>query len=404
MSAHLVVIAMCLACVRVCYGAGEDYTASTGTVHPLRGLASRNELKSNGRPIPKQVLRSNGPSRDIVVVPAMFVSGGQLPIGVVRLEIARSSGSSGNFGFLQGYNGTVLLGNSSISLSTLPVAASDFVRLNRTADPSTDFITISPVGASPPSNASTSPEALRSAELGIEYTLRVVFADSDGTEAPIDFRFVIVRDCVMSQWTEWSSCTAFCGGGTQNRTRNITLTAIGEDDGAVRCGNTFERNTCSGEACDAGPFIQQESTITGITAIQLISPNDATVRARLRVAQAALMPLTAFGDPYPPELVRIHAVNGITHVDDSIERAREDIGSYATWLVSYMNNVTETGNRIAGSEAGEGHAPPPTNSTNATLGGSVPGSGTGSERRLSAGSMAEMARITARGRRELQLL
>ena len=39
-------------------------------------------------------------------------------------------------------------------------------------------------------------------------------------------------DCVWGNWTEWSNCTATCGGGTKTKSREIAIYAV---NGGQKC-------------------------------------------------------------------------------------------------------------------------------------------------------------------------
>lgn len=53
-------------------------------------------------------------------------------------------------------------------------------------------------------------------------------------------------DCVVSDWTEWTSCSAECGGGTQTRTRSVLVVA--QNDGAA-CPELVESRDCNTNGC-----------------------------------------------------------------------------------------------------------------------------------------------------------
>lgn len=53
-------------------------------------------------------------------------------------------------------------------------------------------------------------------------------------------------DCVVSDWSEWGTCSAECGGGSQERTRTITASAA---NGGVECPALEESRACGTEAC-----------------------------------------------------------------------------------------------------------------------------------------------------------
>eukprot|EP01059_Diplonema_ambulator_P034039 TRINITY_DN743_c0_g1_i4.p1 TRINITY_DN743_c0_g1~~TRINITY_DN743_c0_g1_i4.p1 ORF type:complete len:2187 (+),score=171.86 TRINITY_DN743_c0_g1_i4:829-6561(+) len=52
--------------------------------------------------------------------------------------------------------------------------------------------------------------------------------------------------CEVSVWTDWSACSKGCGGGTQFRTRNITRPSIGSGGG---CPPTKEYRMCNAHLC-----------------------------------------------------------------------------------------------------------------------------------------------------------
>jgi hypothetical protein len=53
-------------------------------------------------------------------------------------------------------------------------------------------------------------------------------------------------DCVMSDWSQWSDCSASCGGGHQTRGRTIVTAA---EHGGVPCGETLQSQVCNAAAC-----------------------------------------------------------------------------------------------------------------------------------------------------------
>jgi len=56
-------------------------------------------------------------------------------------------------------------------------------------------------------------------------------------------------DCVMSDWGEWTTCTAACGGGTQTRMRSVLTQAA---HGGEPCPEeTSVSNQCNMQSCDA---------------------------------------------------------------------------------------------------------------------------------------------------------
>jgi hypothetical protein len=54
-------------------------------------------------------------------------------------------------------------------------------------------------------------------------------------------------DCVLEDWTPWSSCSAACGGGVRSKSREVTVTP---EHGGDPCGETSKTETCNLQACD----------------------------------------------------------------------------------------------------------------------------------------------------------
>ena len=54
-------------------------------------------------------------------------------------------------------------------------------------------------------------------------------------------------DCVMSDWSDWSSCNLTCGGATQTRSRNIIYPSL---NGGIGCDNvTSQSQSCNTQNC-----------------------------------------------------------------------------------------------------------------------------------------------------------
>lgn len=54
-------------------------------------------------------------------------------------------------------------------------------------------------------------------------------------------------DCVMERWEEWSDCSRACGGGAKARHRSVIQEP---SDGGVPCGETTQEQLCNVEPCD----------------------------------------------------------------------------------------------------------------------------------------------------------
>lgn len=69
------------------------------------------------------------------------------------------------------------------------------------------------------------------------------------------------QDCVVSDFTPWSSCSKTCGAGLQHRTRHVLATPM---FGGAKCPNLTETRTCAGAAeCPAGEGEHQYSLKAG---------------------------------------------------------------------------------------------------------------------------------------------
>jgi len=64
--------------------------------------------------------------------------------------------------------------------------------------------------------------------------------------------FCGVGNCAVSTWSDWSSCSEVCLGGTQFRTRSITVPAY---NGGASCPILEESQSCNTQACPPGKTI-----------------------------------------------------------------------------------------------------------------------------------------------------
>merc|ERR1719321_925323 len=55
-------------------------------------------------------------------------------------------------------------------------------------------------------------------------------------------------DCELGLWSGWSTCSADCGGGVEERQRSVITHA---EHGGVQCGATTEAEPCAMQSCDA---------------------------------------------------------------------------------------------------------------------------------------------------------
>ena len=61
----------------------------------------------------------------------------------------------------------------------------------------------------------------------------------------IYYKFRPVK-CQVSNWSEWSTCTATCGGGVQSRSRTVIKKS---SNGGTACPTLTESRTCNSQAC-----------------------------------------------------------------------------------------------------------------------------------------------------------
>jgi len=64
-------------------------------------------------------------------------------------------------------------------------------------------------------------------------------------EAPCNTQSCPV-DCVQTDWTDWTDCSAKCGGGTQQRGRSTT---VQPNYGGIQCGVDVQEQECNKQAC-----------------------------------------------------------------------------------------------------------------------------------------------------------
>jgi len=70
-------------------------------------------------------------------------------------------------------------------------------------------------------------------------------------------------DCAVSGWSNWTNCNATCGGGRTNRTRTVTTPASG---GGLPCPSLYEENSCNTQVCPVDCVVSGWSNWTNCSA------------------------------------------------------------------------------------------------------------------------------------------
>ena len=65
-------------------------------------------------------------------------------------------------------------------------------------------------------------------------------------------------DCIWGSWSDWSTCSQSCEGGTQLRTRRLVAP---ERNGGECNGESIEQQDCNTEICPAGIDIKCQNIL-----------------------------------------------------------------------------------------------------------------------------------------------
>jgi len=110
-------------------------------------------------------------------------------------------------------------------------------------------------------------------------------------------------DCEMEDWSEWSSCSADCGGGVKSKVRSITSAA---EHGGEPCGESSMTESCNvhscdkncelgdwskwtacSQACDAGTKIRRKNIISAVQGNGHCPSVDASERMEEKICNTA---------------------------------------------------------------------------------------------------------------------
>lgn len=109
-------------------------------------------------------------------------------------------------------------------------------------------VSMNPATAQSAMTFSGSSISLRSLVQNLSYTITVVATNSSNKTISQSFS---VRDtqpvnCQVSGWSDWSACTASCGGGTQSRSRTVQ---VSPQNGGDVCPSLTESQSCNTQSC-----------------------------------------------------------------------------------------------------------------------------------------------------------
>lgn len=105
------------------------------------------------------------------------------------------------------------------------------------------------------------------------------------------------RNCAVSEWAKWSSCSKACGGGTTKRTRRVVTQA---KDGGKGCPSIEERKSCNVGSCSDECKLKKWSSWSPCTRRCKFSKSSAAGRST-RIREVIGHPVKrGGGSPCPP--------------------------------------------------------------------------------------------------------
>ena len=103
-------------------------------------------------------------------------------------------------------------------------------------------------------------------------------------------------DCVLGAWSEWSDCSAPCGGGTRQRFRGIEAFEIG--GGRPCLGNKEDSEACNLQPCEFHCPVSEWSDWTECSST--CAPPDGSEATRSRYREILRRPPPSHKDDCPP--------------------------------------------------------------------------------------------------------
>jgi hypothetical protein len=160
-------------------------------------------------------------------------------------------------------------------------------------DPEGDVLTYDWSVISGPTGAQLTPNgatATFSANAVGDYEVKVVVTDVFGATVSLTFPMHVSAggeycpvDCVVSDWSEWSACSAVCGAGTQTRTRTVTTQPL---RGGAACPSLDDTQACNVKACvDLVFVIDTSGSIGNVAHDQLVAAMTSTLGDASRLPQ-----------------------------------------------------------------------------------------------------------------------
>jgi len=160
------------------------------------------------------------------------------------------------------------------------------------------------------------------------------------------------RDCELAPWTEWSLCSKACGGGVQQRTREVKLPPVGLGTCPSSLGfYRFGHRTCNPEPCVGGEvhagtcksdldmvlLMDGSGSIDSVSWYYMQKAGAELVKALTEGKEAARVAVQVFGGV--PASKCLPFDNGTT---------TQDVDPIADCGIQWLSHLTETAETVAG--------------------------------------------------------